>query len=519
MPRPVPLELAMNFRGVNRRDDPQAMRADELYTAANFVPKTRGIAETRLGATRFNATAWENATAGRELIRYYPSGGTKRKVAAFNVAGGDQIVYGDDENGTLAEVTGATALTANKDWRFCVYLGNLYMGNATEAMQKSTDGTTRTDVTTLPIGHPACVYRSRLVIVKNPTQRKRVYYTGVESEECDTTFQYRSVEHPEDVEAAAGFGRDEDRGVFGDLAVFTATSTWIQRGDFGEVGEWDRATDRLGTLSPLSLVDTPYGLMGLGYDGTPDLVVFMIPVGGGRPIIVSDKIRGAEILPMAYRKLACAVYHDGFYKLSFVPEGGSAPTRQWWGDLRRLNPNADDYGIGWWGPHSGQTIGAFAVQADASDSNELIGVDGTAGYINNLEAANTYTDFDTAYTAIIETKSMDGKDPLYLKTFDGYIVGCLATQQETLATNVKVDEGSVASTQDLSVGTTAVLVGDTTYVGDVEVGGEYFEENVDWLASPLYGRRASIEVQFSAGRQLKIKRLVPIARKTARLTV
>ena len=446
-----PIEIAENFRGVNRLIDPQAMSARFLYTAQNFYPNTRGILESRLGTARWNAAAYTNATRGRAIIRFYPPGGTKRKIAALNVATNDVLVYGNDSNNTLNVLTGATALTTNKNWFFEVYQAGLYMGNATEAIQKTTNGTTRADVATLPVGYPGPVYRNRLTVWGNSTYPKRVYYTDTLGELCDTDTQYRAVEHPEDVSGVAVFGRDEDRGVFGDLAVFTPTSTWIQKGDFGMLLDgsdpWDRATDRLGSLSPHSFADTPYGLIGLGYDGSDEFVVFMIPIGGNRPIVISDPIRTAEAPPVAYRHLASAVFYRGFYRLSFVPSGATTPTREWWADLRGFSTDRFNYGIEWWGPMTGRALGGYAVQADAGDANELIAVDGAAGYINTVDPANTYTDYSAAVTCILETKSMDGKDPLHYKSINGYIIGASCYASDDLDVVVTTDEGPASTSQ------------------------------------------------------------------------
>ncbi|MFH2074222.1 MAG: hypothetical protein ABIJ57_02570, partial [Pseudomonadota bacterium] len=367
------------------------MSPRSLWTAQNFYPNARGIAEVRLGSTRYNSAAYTNASRGRAIIRYYPAGGTKRKIAALNVTTNDIIVYGNDSDNTLNAITGGTALTANKDFFFEVYQAGLYSGNATEYIQKTTNGTTKADVTTLPKGYPGPVYRNRLLVWGVTGALKRVYYTDTFAETCDILNQYRTIEHPEDVSGVAVFGRDEDRGVFGDLAIFTPTSTWIQKGDFGMLLDgsdpFDRATDRLGCPSPHSLVDTPYGLIGMGYDGSLDLVVFMIPVGGNRPIIISEPIRTIEAPPAGYRNLASAVFYKGFYRLSFVPSGATTPTREWWADLRgfRTDGKVDNLGIDWWGPMAGRAIGGYAVQADTGDANELIAVDGAAGYIDLLD--------------------------------------------------------------------------------------------------------------------------------------
>ena len=523
MPEPRPLEIADNFRGVNRVGDQQSISRRELWQAQNFWAPGRGVAETRLGSARFNSSEVSGGV-GRNIARYYPSGGTARKIAAFNIAGGDKLYYGTDATGVLSEITGATALSATKQWLFSQFSGNFYAGNATEAIQKSANGTTRADIggsPAPPVAYPGPVYRSRLTFFGEAANPKRLWYTDTFTENVPAD-SYIFIEHPEDISAAAVFGRDDDQGVFGDLAIFTPSSTWIIRSDFKDIAggySLDRATDRLGCPSPLSLVDTPYGLVGLGYDATGDLVVFMIPVGYGRPVVISDRIRNIETLPRQYRNLANAIFIDGWYRLSFVPSGGTVPNKEWWADLRGYNSNKPDYGVEWWGPMNGRNIGAMMVQSEGSDANELIAVDANAGYVNTLDPAAVWQDFGTAYTAILETKALDGGDPIYMKTMAGFILGAKPTADENVSTRAVVDEGAAAATETVEMEVTAPLVGDGTLVGEETlVGGERFEEYVQYLGSPLLGHRMSVEVTYSGGRQLAVKRVAPIAAKTKRMT-
>ena len=522
MPPARALEIADNFRGVNRREDRQSISRRELYDATNFFPATRGIAETRLGSARFNSTAVTGGI-GREIARYYPAGGTRRKIVVFNLAAGDALYYGTDATGVLTAITGPTALTANTAWLFAEFQGNFYAGNATEVIQKSTNGTTRTDIGGSPalfIGYPAGPYRSRLLAFGNPTNPKRIAYTDTFTENAPAD-NYITIEHHEDPTAVHVFGRDDDQGVFGDLAIFTPTSTWIVRGDFKDIAggySLERVEERLGTLSPLSFMDTPYGLVGLGYDGTTDLIVVMIPHGGGRPVIISDKIRAIESLPRAYRNLANAVYYKGFYRLSFVPSGQTVPNREWWADLRSLDLRARGLNIEWWGPMTGRNIGAMAVQLGSGDANELIAADSNGGYIDNLDVADTYTDYGTAYTARFQTKDLDGGDPLHFKSFRGFVLGAKPTATESVSCDLDVDEGGAVQRTAVPMVVTSPTVGDATLVSDdTLVGGERFDEYVSHLASPLYGHRASIAVTYRAGRKFAIKRATPLAAPSKRL--
>ena len=522
MPPRGPLGIAEAFRGVDRRTDQQSISPRHLWRAQNFYAGNRGIADMRLGSSRFNSTEVTGGV-GRNILRYYPAGGTVRKIAAFNIAAADQLRYGVDATGVLTEITGPTALSATKQWLFAEFQGNFYAGNATEVIQKSTNGTTRTDIGGSPalfIGYPGGPYRSRLLAFANPTNPKRVAYTDTFTENAPAD-NYITIEHHEDPAAVQAFGRDDSLGVFGDLAIFTPTSTWIVRGDFKDIAGGyllDRAEGRLGTLSPLSLVDTPYGLMGLGYDGTTDIVVFLIPKGGGVPVVVSEPIRAIEALPRAYRNLACARYHQGWYRLSFVPSGGTVPAREWWADLRSFSLAAPNFNIDWWGPMIGRNIGAMAVQTGSGDASELIAVDGNGGYVLTLDPASTYDDFGTNPTGIMESKLFDGRAPLHKKTFSGLIVGAKPTASENVVVRALVDEGAAAASATIAMVATAPVVGETTLVGDETlVGGARFTEYPKHLSSPLYGNRMRVEVTYDAGRQFTVKSLAVLGAVTKRM--
>lgn len=521
MPPRTPLEIADAFRGVSRLGDQQSISRRQLWQAQNFWAPGRGVAETRPGSARFNSSEISGGK-GRNIVRYYPSGGTARKIAAFNLAGGDKLYYGTDATGALSEITGATSLSANKQWLFSQFSGNFYAGNATEAIQKSANGTTRADIggsPVPPVAYPGPVYRSRLCFFGNANFPKRWYYTDTFTENVPAD-SYVVIEHPEDISAGAVYGRDDDQGVFGDLAIFTPSSTWIVRGDFKDIAggySLERATDRLGCPSPLSLVDTPYGLAGLGYDATTDLVAFMIPVGYGRPVIISDAIRNVETIPRQYRNLANAVYIDGWYRLSFVPSGGTVPNKEWWADLRGYSPNRPDFGIEWWGPMNGRNIGAAMVQTEGSDANELIAVDANAGYVNTLDPADTWKDFGTAYSAVLETKSLDGGDPLHVKTFAGFMIGAKPTADENVAVRVLMDDAIAQMTEVVPMVTSSPLVGEATVVGDETiVGGPRFGEYLQYLGRPLFGHRISLELTYGGGNQLSVRRLSALATKSKR---
>lgn len=543
MPPRRPMDVSQNFTGVNQSEDQQSINIKELWRAQNLYPKHYGVAEMRPGSVRYTTYPWPGVTRARAMNRFYPGSGAAKLITAWNSGSGDVLTSVNDASvgsGTSAELSQITpsdyriSYTANKQWTFARYAGKLFMGNAVQTIQATADGLTSDsigDSTDMSIGYPAGPYRYRLLTYGNPTYPYRLYYTAIGGEAnasvAGSGIGYRTVESHESITAASVFGRDEDRGIFGDLAVFTGTSIWVQRDDFWDeendtyLGTWDQMTEHYGTLSPHTIVNTPYGLLGLGYDSTTDFVVFIIPFGQAKPLIISNPIREMEALPMAYRQYACAEYYKGFYIVSFVPQNGTTPTKQWWCDLRRFSTDyrARNYGVGWWGPMVGQCIGAYAIQEDVPDANEFFGADGNGGYINRLWQESTYSDNGTDWTAIFETRSMDSRDPISMKTFHAMMVGVRTNSAENLDVTLNCNEGETSKTDIISVGSAGTVVGDTTLVGDSTLVGGDATSSEALLSGdgPLFGNRLSVTCEYTGGNYIAFTRAVPLGTKTERV--
>jgi hypothetical protein len=98
------------------------------------------------------------------------------------------------------------------------------------------------------------------------------------------------------------------------------------------------------------------------------------------------------------RPKACAVYHDGFYKLSFATTG-STNNVQYWLDVPRLTNGEMGHAGPWYGPMNGMNIAVFALQNGAGDAHKLLGGEATSlGFVYNMNDTATYTDNLTAIT-------------------------------------------------------------------------------------------------------------------------
>ncbi len=132
----------------------------------------------------------------------------------------------------------------------------------------------------------------------------------------------------------------------------------------------------VGCNTPRTMQWTPQGTMYLGIDGQ----VYLLPFKSSTPIPVGDKIRsnqggieGIEDIPNDQIQNACAVYHDGYYKLSITQSGQTKNNAQFWLDVNRLFQDEEGLYGPWYGPMVGMAISVFATQNGNGDGGELMG--------------------------------------------------------------------------------------------------------------------------------------------------
>lgn len=138
----------------------------------------------------------------------------------------------------------------------------------------------------------------------------------------------------------------------------------------------------IGCNAPRTMTWTPRGTMYLGIDKQVYLLQFNtstpIPIGQKiTSLIYLSEVDGIEDTPSGQIHNACAVYHDGFYKLSIAPESGTTNARQWWLDVDRMATDENGLTGPWYGPMTGETFSCFANQNGNGDSGELMAGDGT----------------------------------------------------------------------------------------------------------------------------------------------
>ncbi len=154
----------------------------------------------------------------------------------------------------------------------------------------------------------------------------------------------------------------------------------------------------IGCNAPRTMQWTPFGTMYLGIDKQ----VYLIPFRSSTPIPIGTKIHsnflgteGIENIPTAQIKNACAVYHNGYYILSYAKSGQTTNTAQFWLDVTRMSQDEDGHWGPWYGPMVGQTISCFATQNGTADSGELMAGESTAkGYVYQVNQDTIYGDID-----------------------------------------------------------------------------------------------------------------------------
>lgn len=158
----------------------------------------------------------------------------------------------------------------------------------------------------------------------------------------------------------------------------------------------------VGCNTPRTMQWTPQGTIYLGTDGQ----VYILPFKSSTPIPIGNKIRsnqtgieGIEDIPNSQIQNACAVYHDGYYKLSITQSGQTKNNVQFWLDVNRLHQDEERLWGPWYGPMLGMSISVFANLNGHGDNGELIGGEssGTTGaFVYDLAQSSVFADVGIA---------------------------------------------------------------------------------------------------------------------------
>jgi hypothetical protein len=169
-----------------------------------------------------------------------------------------------------------------------------------------------------------------------------------------------------------------------------------------------------GCSQPKTMVSTPKGTIWLGndknvyflpYDSAEAVVVsdknvYFLPYDSAEAVVVSDRIKskinnvnGLENINTSDMINASAVYHDGFYKLSFSDGTNTNNNIQFWLDVNRLFKDENELVGPWYGPMTGQFINIFFSDVGPSGGETLYGASATtSGQIYTLHNESVFAD-------------------------------------------------------------------------------------------------------------------------------
>jgi hypothetical protein len=258
---------------------------------------------------------------------------------------------------------------------------------------------------------------------------------------------------------------------------------------------------------------TPKGTMWLGNDRR----VWLLPFGEkNQPVPVSDVLmsfhsgmEGLESIPNAQIGNACAVYHNGFYKLTVARSGQATNNAQWWLDINRMFQDETELGWGpWYGPMLGQTISCYALQNGPGDGGVLLGGEGLSyGYVYEMDKRGIYRDIEPT-TGAAKELSLAWQSYFNIMA-EGSQVSNAYIAKDINALELLILNASGTATLDLDdVGATLQrsvaipLAGDGPFWGDFYWGDSYLSDSaparvVVNLASPLKARRLGLTVNHT----------------------
>lgn len=456
-----------------------ASRGVDLYNSLHDIAPVRspymqncyhrqGVMQ-RLGMTRLTSTQVESSKAITMLHRFYYGTNSKQLLAAA----GTSVKAYDDVSAWTTIVTGwldGAQVTAST-WgpKSAVYLAN---GTNTPVKWNGSAATTLSAFPSNTRQFLPVLDRLLFIDDTNPS------FIGISQSFSDTAIE--AVQNSLAVPGAgkiyglAYHGLTNEAGFATRIIAAKASEMYLLTANDLSPASLDA---RLDIITPFvgceawrTIVSTPIGTFFLGTDRKVYLITY-----DGQTIDVSALIRaereddeGIESIPGAQMSKCHAVYHDGFYKLFIVRQGGTVPAMQWWLDVSAGAQDRDGFYGPWFGPMLGQTISAAVVQNGPGDGNTLIGGEGTAatgGYVYTMDTTNA--DQGAAITMIYQTHYDPHKLPtrnklVYQGEFEyGDVEGSLVI-------------GSYDTTGLASTPESETLVGDTAVYWDEQFWDDFY---------------------------------------------
>jgi hypothetical protein len=366
---------ADNFsKGYNDSLKPELLTKDFCADALNCWVNSWGISK-RNGYS----LAGDDVEVEKPILSLAPTkpGGTDYLHRARNIADGTKstIEYWDG-TGDWTAVTGATTQTVNKDHWFITAKDVLYIGNDTDDVLKSTNGTSTAVVADFPTGVDARWFHNYMFVV---TAAGRLYWSNLNDPETWTADDYIDI-NPNDGDEVVGLGILKD-----ELFIFKKNRIWALTGygasDFTVDDMGERLTG-IGTQSKKSIVEASNDIYFLAHSGDIPHFTSIVRTRYGQIVagsVISDEIEGS-MKRMVKSKLGnCAGVFDG--------------RRIWWSVTTSGSTNNEvfvyDEPTKGWTRHTGINASCWVVSPIVGNKKVYFGESGNNALVYVLDSSTS----------------------------------------------------------------------------------------------------------------------------------
>lgn len=394
-------QIRLGDRGVDLWHVPEEMDEGEAIMTGNCYYR-RGLFQRTGYSKHSNDNVVNGGFPVVGLHRFYYNSASKVLLAACETT----VKQMNDSTGAWTSVR--TGQTSGLPTFFTTWgaLNKCYVANGTDApfsIDSAVSATTESQApaTTLMF----CAYRDRLLSIEtaNPS-----YLRWSDSYDTsgwtDTSEAIRTPGAGTNVSITLHSISDNINGIdamvfvakTGSIGLFSGTNLDPASDGFNARFDVVGGAESVGCISPRTIISTPKGTIFLGNDRQ----VYILPFGTSRIVPIGHKIisqsqaiLGIESIPLSQLSKACAVYHEGFYKLAFAVSGGTSNTYQYWLDVDRMEVDDRGHYGPWYGPMTGMVFSCFTKQDGASDDGRLLGGGGGQdGRVYRVNESTTYSD-------------------------------------------------------------------------------------------------------------------------------
>ena len=489
------VEYPLARLGVNLHKNIVKLNAEEALTAQNCIWRN-GIVK-RGGSAKFETDEVATGKKITGLHRFYYSTASKQLLASS----GTVVRYHDGATWQDA----ITGLTDGSQVHMTTWLDKAYVANVDDA-PNTWDGSSSAAIGAAPTDTRMFLpYQDRLLSITggdltwsdsfDDTGWGSIAEIGVRPDTQLFGMVYHSATNVD-----AGYEAKILLAGANGMYVFSATDLrWPAT--TGDYTIFPLATT-IGCNAPRTMQWTPFGTIYLGIDKQ----LYLLPFNSVAPIPIGTKIHsthvgieGIENIPSGQLANACAIYHDGYYKLSVAQSAQTTNNVQFWLDVKRIQQDEDGLWGPWYGPMKGTEISVFATQNGNGDSGELMGGESnatTGSFVYTMDDDTLFADSGTAIQIFYQTLY----HPLTGNDFLNKDVHRVEFELRDVLGTVNIDFFDINGT--LKTGDTISLSGQAIYWDDAYWGDEYWSSSIPTrsvvnITPAIQPRRLSILVKNS----------------------